>query len=248
MRLKDKVIIVTGAGQGIGAMYAHGLAQEGAKVIVAEVNQEKAQVVANDIIARGQEALAIRTDVSDQESTKALAQTAMEKYSRIDVLINNAAIFSTIKRKPFEEISANEWDNLMAVNLRGAFLCCKAVVPFMKAQKSGKIINISSSTIFMGRPYYLHYVTSKAGIIGFTRALAKELGDWNINVNAITPGAVQTEQPRSPAEIQAVIQDRCFKRAESPKDLIGAVIFLASGDSDFISGQTINVDGGSSLY
>lgn len=248
MRLKDKVIIVTGAGQGIGGMFARGLAQEGANVVIAEINEEKGRKLAGEIIARGQEALAVRTDVSNADSTKKLAQAAMEKYGHIDVLINNAAIFSTIKRKPFEEITTEEWDNLMSVNLKGVFLCCKAVVPYMKAQKSGKIINISASAIFFGRPYYIHYITSKAGVIGFTRSLARELGDWNINVNAVTPGAVQTELQRDPAEVQAVIQQRCIKRSESPQDLLGTIIFLASSDSDFISGQTINVDGGSSMY
>jgi len=247
MRLKDKVIIVTGAGQGIGAVYAHKLAEEGGKVIIAEINEEKAKAVADDITAKGHEALAIRTDVSDEESTKALARVVSERYGHIDVLINNASVFATIKMKPFDEITVEEWDHLMAVNLRGVFLCCKAVVPFMKAQKKGKVINISSSTVFIGRPYYIHYVTSKAGVIGFTRALAKEVGDWNINVNCISPGAVQTEIPRdstTPEQFQQMIKMRCIHRNEVPEDLVWAIMFFASEDSDFISGQTLNVDGG----
>ncbi|EFK11731.1 oxidoreductase, short chain dehydrogenase/reductase family protein [delta proteobacterium NaphS2] len=251
MRLKDKVIIITGAGQGLGAMYAHKLAEEGAKITIADINEEKARKVADDINAKGYEAIAIRTDVSNEQSTEALAKLVSERYGHIDVLVNNASIFATIKMKPFNEISVKEWDNLMGVNLRGVFLCCKAVIPFMKKKKMGKVINISSSTVFMGRPYYLHYVTSKAGVIGFTRALAKELGEWNINVNCVTPGGTKTEIPRdtvSPEQFQALINQQCIKRQEVPEDLVGAIIFLSSDESTFISGQTINVDGGLNLH
>jgi len=251
MRLKDKVTIITGGGQGIGATFARKMAEEGAKVVIAEIREEQAQAVADEINAKGYEAIAVGTDISREESTNALAKTVSERYGRIDVLINNASVFSTIKMKPFEEISVEEWDGLMGVNLRGTFLCCKAVIPFMKAQKKGKIINISSATVFKGRPYYAHYVTSKAGVIGFTRVLAVELGDWNINVNCLTPGGTKTEIPRdtvTPEQMQALINSRCIKRVQVPEDLAGAIIFLASEDSDFISGQTINVDGGSFLH
>ena len=249
IRLKDKVVIITGGGQGIGKVLSLRLAQEGAKVAV--VNQAKAKAVADEIIARGQEAIGFRTDVSDEESTKVMVQTVMSKYGRIDVLVNNAAIFSTLKMKPFDEVDVEEWDAVMAVNLKGVFLCCKAVAPIMKTQKHGKIINMGASAWFFGRPYYIHYTTSKAGLSGLTRTLARELGDWNINVNMVTPGAVRTEISRdtvTPEQVKAMVNQRCIKREEVPEDLVGAVIFLASEESDFISGQTINVDGGYYLY
>lgn len=251
MRLKDKVVIVTGSGQGIGAALASNLAEEGCKVIIAEINEEKARAVAEEINIKGYDVSICQTDVSNEESTENLANYVAERYGRIDVLINNASIFSTIKLKNTEEISVKEWDNLMSVNLRGVFLCSKAVIPYMKEQKHGKIINISSATVFMGKPYYIHYVTSKAGVIGFTRALARELGDWNINVNCITPGYTKTEVSRettSPDQVKAIINHQCIKRPGVPDDLVGIVVFLASDESGFISGQTINVDGGDNLH
>jgi 3-oxoacyl-[acyl-carrier protein] reductase len=245
--MKDKVVIITGAGQGLGRAYARKLAEKGAKVVIAEINEDKAHEVESEIRAAGHEAFSIRTDVSNEDSTKAMVRDVIDKYGAIDVLINNASILATIKMKPFDEITIEEWDILMAVNLKGMFLCCRAVAPQMKAQKGGKIINISSSTVFNGRPYYIHYVTSKAGVIGFTRALARELGDWNINVNCVSPGAVKTEIPResvTPEQLKAMIAERCIKRVQIPDDLLEAIIFFASAKSDFISGQTLNIDGG----
>lgn len=250
MRVKDKVIIVTGAGQGLGAAYARKLAEEGARVIVADVNEEKGRSVAEEITGKGHEALAIMTDVSWEESTRDLARSVMEKYGRVDVLINNAGIVSTIKLKATEEITVEEWDQLMGVNLRGVFLCCKAVIPYMKAQKRGKIINISSSTVFKGKPHYIHYVTSKAGIIGFTRALAKELGEYNIRVNCVAPGYLKTEISRETTSIErqkAILNNQCVKRFGEPADILGLILYLASEESDFMSGQTLNIDGGDNL-
>ena len=250
MRLKDKVTIITGAGQGIGAAFARRMAAEGAKIVIADINEKGAQAVASSLASKGYDAMAVKTDVSDEESTRAMARAVLEKYGRIDVLINNAAIFSTIKTKPVEDITVEEWDRLMEVNLRGVFLCSKAVIPPMKSQKKGKIINISSATVFMGKPFYIHYVTSKAGVIGFTRALARELGEFNVNVNCITPGYTKTEIPRgttSAEQLTAIINHQCIKRIGDPQDLVGAMIFLASDESDFMSGQTVNVDGGDNL-
>ena len=251
MRLKGKVIIITGAGQGIGAAFARCLAAEGAKVVLADVNQEGAQSVASSLASKGHEALALKTDVSDEGNTVAMARDVLERHGRIDVLINNAAVFSTIRTKPVEDITVEEWDGLMGVNLRGVFLCSKAVIPQMKSQKKGKIINISSATVFMGKPHYIHYVTSKAGVIGFTRALARELGDFGINVNCITPGYTKTEIARgttSEEQLNAIVQHQCIKRIGEPRDLAGAAIFLASDESDFMSGQVVNVDGGDNLH
>ena len=251
MKFKEKVVIITGAGQGIGRAYAHAFAKEGAKVVIAEINETNGQAVAKEITKEGFEAVGIRTDVSDAESVDGMVKAVVEKYGRIDVLVNNAALFATVKMKPFWEISVGEWDKVMAVNLRGMFLCCKAVAPIMKAQKQGKIINISSGTALMGRPYYLHYVTSKAGVIGFTRALARELGDWNINVNSVSPGSVETEVPResvTPEQAKALIAQQCIKKREVPQDLVGIVMFLASDEANFITGQLFNVDGGLNMY
>ena len=251
MRLQDKVVIITGAGQGIGAAYARKFCEEGAKVAIADINQKKSEALVKEITAKGHEALAVMTDVSDEASTQGLVRSVMEKYGRIDILVNNAAIFSTIKTKPMEEIDLDEWDGLMRVNLRGLFLCCKAILPQMKAQKQGKIINVSSATVFMGKPYYIHYVTSKAGVIGFTRALAREVGDWNIQVNCLTPGYTETEIPRgttTPEQKKAIIGHQCIKHIGTPEDLLGIMVFLASDESDFMSGQTVNVDGGDNLH
>lgn len=251
MRFKDKVVIITGAGQGIGRAYANAFAREGAKVVIAEVNEANARAVAKEITDKGFKAIAIATDVSDANSVDKMAKTTVEKYGRIDVLVNNAGILNALKLKPFWEISREEWDKVIGVNLTGMFLCCKAVAPTMKSQKGGKIINISSGVFMVGRQNYLHYVASKAGVVGLTRAMARELGDWNINVNAVTPGPVTTEVPQTTItrdEVKALLTMQCIKREETPEELLGAVMFLASDEASFISGQLINVDGGLNMY
>lgn len=250
MRLKDKVAIITGGAQGIGAAYAGKFCQEGAKVVIADFNEEKSLQVSDDLGEKGFECFAFRTDVSKESDTLTLANAVIERYGRIDILVNNAAVFSTIELKPMEEITTEEWDRLMSINLRGLFLSTKAVIPQMKGQKRGKIINVSSATVFMGKPFYIHYVTSKAGVIGFTRALARELGDWNIQVNCLTPGYTETEIPRAtttPEQKKAIIAHQCVKRIGVTDDLVGIMVFLASNESDFMSGQTVNVDGGDNM-
>ncbi len=181
-----------------------------------------------------------------------MAQKTVERFGRIDILINNAAFGSSIVKKSFHQISAEEWDTVIGVNLKGPFLCSKAVYPQMKKQHKGKIINVSSGTFFKGLPRFLHYVTSKGGVIGFTRALAQEVGDDGICVNTIVPGYTETEilkeKPLDPeGVIKAIVASRCIKRTETPEDLTGTIIFLASDDSDFITGQAIIVDGGSAF-
>lgn len=252
MRLRDKTVIVTGGGLGIGRAYCLGLAKEGARIVVADVQAQAGKAVAAEIAREGGDAAAITVDVTAPDQTRALAQGALDRYGRIDVLVNNAGLYTSIKKKSFAEISPQEWDEVMAVNLKGILLCCQAVYPAMKKQGKGKIINISSGTIFSGSPFFLHYVTSKAGIIGFTRSLARELGPEGIAVNAITPGLTLSGPRQAGAITDAQLADRrgrrSFQRDQFPEDLVGTVLFLASADSDFITGQTINVDGGLNMY
>ncbi|HTY55771.1 MAG TPA: 3-oxoacyl-ACP reductase family protein [Candidatus Binataceae bacterium] len=245
--LADKVAIVTGAGQGIGRAYAHRFAQEGCSVVVAEINAEKGKSVVGEVQSAGGKALFVAADVSDESSCQAMAKAAADKFGRIDILVNNAAIFSTIKMKPFWELTEAEWDQLMNVNLKGTWLASKAVLPAMRKQGGGSIINISSAAYLLGRPNYIHYVASKAGVLGITRSMAREVGEFGIRVNAITPGPVYTEIPRgtvTPEQKEAMLKAQCIKRHQGPEDLVGIVAFLASDDAGFITGQTFNVEGG----
>ncbi len=251
MRLKDKVAIVTGGAQGIGKAYTLRLAEEGARVVIADILD--ARPVQQEIEGKGGEALALQTDVSDEKSTEEMAQKTIERFGGIHILINNAAVFATLETKPFFKISPQEWDDVMRVNLKGMFLCCKSVYPQMKKQGNGKIINIASGVFFKGLPLFLHYVASKGGVIALTRALAREVGDDGICVNAIAPGytlteVMEDESIHDEAFVNAVVGSRCFKRHERPDDLTGTLIFLASDESDFITGQTIVVDGGATMH
>lgn len=251
--LKDKVVIVTGGGHGIGKAYCLGFGQSGSRVVVADIDKPAADKVSAEIIQqKGAHALALHTDVADERSTKQMAAAVRQHFGRIDVLINNAAIFATIpmNRGRIETIDPDEWDRLMAVNLKGLFFCCRAVLPSMRAQKSGKIINIASGTVFAGSPGRIHYVTSKMATIGFTRTLAREVGDDNINVNVLAPGNTLSEENPSQEVIRLRESSaglRALKRIQMPQDVVGAMLFMASPLSDFITGQTVNVDGGISF-
>ena len=249
MRLSDRVVIVTGGARGIGRAYCLGVAAEGARVVVADVADPKPTVA--EIEARGAQALAVACDVSREADTQRLATETLARFGHIDVLVNNAALYGTLKRRPFMEIPVEEWDRVMAVNLRGLFLCARAVFPAMRAQGNGKIVNIASSTFFKGVPDYIHYTTSKGGVVGFTRSLARELGPFGIRVNAIAPGFTlsgENEKNISEERKRANVEARMLKRAQMPEDLVGTLVFLASDDSDFMSGQTMLVDGGGSVH
>jgi 3-oxoacyl-[acyl-carrier protein] reductase len=251
--LKDKVVIVTGGGHGIGKAYCLGFGKAGSRVVVADIDQSAAERVAAQVKAdTGAPAIVIHVDVANEESTQKMASDTAQRFGRIDVLINNAAIFATIpmNRGRIEEITPDEWDKLMAVNLKGVFFCSRAVLPIMRKQKSGKIINIASGTIFNGSPGRIHYVTSKAGVIGFTRTLAREVGDDNIQVNVLAPGNTLSEENPTEEMLrfrQSSIGNRSLKRVQVPQDVVGAMLFLASPLSDFMTGQTVNVDGGISF-
>jgi len=247
--LKDKVVIVTGGAHGIGKAYCKGFAGAGARVVIADIDKLGADAAASEI---GLPTLALRVDVSDEDSTKKMAAQVIEKFSRIDALINNAAVFSVVpmNRGRIETIDPAEWDKLMAVNLRGLFFCCRAVLPAMRAQKAGKIVNIASGTVFAGSPGRIHYVTSKTATIGFTRTLAREVGGDNINVNCLAPGNTLSEEDPNAETIRLRESSaglRALKRVQVPQDVVGTMLFLVSPLSDFMTGQTVNVDGGISF-
>ena len=252
-RLAGRVAIVTGGGHGLGKAYALGMAREDAKVAIAEIDGPAADVLAHDLSRQGLSAMAIRTDVADPKSVQEMTRRVVEAYGRIDVLVNNAAVFATVpmSRAPFDEIEIEEWDRMMAVNLRGTWLACRAVIPHMRKRGYGKIINISSGTALKSSPSRIHYVTSKAGVLGFTRTLAREVGKDGICVNCIAPGSTLSEENPDESILAmraSAAAERALKRVQRPEDLVGAVLFFASSDSDFITGQTLVVDGGACMH
>jgi NAD(P)-dependent dehydrogenase (short-subunit alcohol dehydrogenase family) len=250
-RLKDKVAIVTGAAQGIGADYGRALAAEGAAVAVTDVLDPEA--VCDEIVASGGRALARQTDVSDPASVAELMRACVEAFGRVDILVNNAGIFGSLALRPFEQIPSDEFDAVMRVNIRGVFECSKAAAPLMRHQKYGKIVNIASGTVFKGTPMLMHYVASKGAVVAMTRCMAREMGNDGIRVNCIAPGLTMSESVRNnPSWTESIIASnkasRALKREANPEDMLGALIFLCSPESDFITGQTIVVDGGSVMH
>ena len=245
--LMDRVIIITGAGQGIGRVFAKSFAMAGARVVIAERNEKTAASVATEIMKADGQALAITTDIADPASIDEMIELVEDEYGHIDVLVNNAAIFSTLQMRPFEQIPLEEWEQVLRVNITGAFLCARAVLPAMRRAKWGRIINMASGAVSLGRPGYLHYIASKSALIGMSRSMARELGPDNITVNAILPGATFTEIERktvTPQQKERIIAMQCIPRAETPEDLVGTAMFLASEGSAFVTGQIINADGG----
>jgi NAD(P)-dependent dehydrogenase (short-subunit alcohol dehydrogenase family) len=229
--LKDRVVIITGAGQGIGRVFAKSFAMAGARAVIAEINESKAAAVSKEIMEAGGESLAVTTDVSDPASIDEMIDVVEDEYGRIDVLINNAAIFSTIEMRPFDLIPLEEWEQVLRVNLTGPFLCARAVVPVMRQAKWGRIINVGSGAVRLGRPNYLHYIASKAALAGMSLSMAREVGPDGITVNTILPGATFTEIERktvTPEQKERIISMQCVPRAETPDNLVGAVLFLAS--------------------
>jgi 3-oxoacyl-[acyl-carrier protein] reductase len=252
--LAGRVIIVTGGASGIGRVYCERLAEAGAKPVLADLDGALAARTAAAISAGGGQALGVGCDVSDAKSVQAMVDAAAAHFGRIDGLVNNAALMSTLPRGPWHAIEDADWDRVMAVNLRGLFLCSRAVYPHMKKAGGGRIVNISSNRVWEGTPNRLHYTTSKAGVIGFTRALAREVGDDNITVNAITPGFTASDtqvggsDPAYMARMAALNERKALKRTQMPDDLVGALLFLLSDASAYITGQTINVDGGAMMH
>jgi NAD(P)-dependent dehydrogenase (short-subunit alcohol dehydrogenase family) len=254
MRLKDKVAIITGSAQGIGAAFATGYAKEGAKIVIADILDGKGTVRA--VEKAGGEAIYVKTDVTKQDECNAMAKAAVERFSAIDILVNNAAMFGSLIQRSFMEITTDEWNKVMAVNVGGPFHCTKAVFPHMK-EKGGKIINMGSAIIFEGVPGVPHYVASKGAIMAFTRSMARELGGFNINVNTIAPGFTHSpggdQFDKNKTLLSVPLEDiqidmRSLKRKPYPEDLVGLAVFLASEDSRNITGQLIVSDCGLNFH
>jgi NAD(P)-dependent dehydrogenase (short-subunit alcohol dehydrogenase family) len=233
-RLDGKVAIVTGGAQGIGRAIADGLAAEGAEVVIADLNPPEG---------------GIRADVSSEEDVAAMVEEVLSRHGHIDVLVNNAGLYASLAMRPFTEIPLDEWRQVMDVNVASMFITCRAVVPVMREQGGGKIVNISSGTPFRGVPFLLHYVTSKGAIVALTRALAKELGQDGIHVNCVAPGFTMSDGVKAHPKVVEQLRDvsvaaRTIQRDQVPEDVVGAVVFLCTPAADFITGQTMVIDGG----
>lgn len=250
MRLKDKVAIVTGAAKGLGRAFAVTMAQEGAQVmVVTRKDMANLAETARQIETFAGKVARFQADVAEEKDTVAMAKATVNTFGRIDILVNSAAIYDGIQRRPFYEIDLDEWDLVMRVNVKGALLAIRAVFPYMQTQGYGKIINLASEVFFTGSHGFAHYVASKGGIIGLTRALAVELGPHNICINCIAPGFTDTAASRKLADVNTYDTSKTpLRRIEKPEDLTGAALFLASPESDFMTGQTLLIDGGRAMH
>ena len=251
--MDEKVVVVTGGGNGIGRAYCQGIAKEGGAVVVADINGVAAEGVAKAIADVGGKALSVQVDVANSASCSEMAKIALESFGKIDGLINNAAIFMSVPvtKGGWQDIDEREWDRVMAVNVKGLWLTSRAVVPAMQQRKQGSIVNISSNMAFNGGLTMMHYVTSKAAVVGFSRVLARELGADNIRVNTLAPGATRSEEKATEQALknyERSASTRILKRIEQPEDLVGTALYLLSDLSTFVTGQTILVNGGAVLH
>jgi 3-oxoacyl-[acyl-carrier protein] reductase len=245
--LEGKVAIITGGGRGLGKAFALRYAAEGASLLLPDISLERAEAAAKEIRDGGGRAVAMEADISDEKATRAIAEKVIQEYGRVDVLLNNAALYYGVHGRPWNEWSVEEWDRMFAVNVRGTYLCCKAVGPLMEKQGSGKIINIASDIFKISLGYHLlAYQCSKAAVYTMTQSLARALGPAGVNVNCIGPGFTATEASllNGEAVFDKTLGTQALKRREEPEDLVGAAVFLASRESDFITGHFLVVDGG----
>jgi 3-oxoacyl-[acyl-carrier protein] reductase len=249
-RLSGKVAIITGAGKGLGKAFALRFADEGAKlVLVTRKDMEGLKKAAEEVEAKGAECIFFQCDVTKLEDVMNVTENTVKKFGKIDVLVNNAAYYFGVERRPFDAIPPEEWDMMMSINVKGPWLFARAVFPHMKAQGKGRIINLTSEVFFTGSHGFVHYVASKGGVVGLTRALAVELGPNNITVNAVAPGFTDTEASRTIADVAKYDTSKTpLRRLGVAEDITGAVIFLASDDADFITGEIILVDGGRAMH
>ncbi len=250
--LLNKIAVITGAGGGIGRAFAIRYAAEGAKLLLPDINLKNAQATARLIRAKGGEVAAVETDISDEKSVNKMAKEAVRLYGTVDILLNNAALFAGINPSRWDSWTVESWDRYFAVNVRGTWLCCKAIAPLMVKQKKGKIINISSDSANLNASQYLlPYSSSKAAVVQITKSLARALGPSGINVNAIAPGLTATsaslEQENAEGQFAATLDIQYIKKREEPEDLVGTAVFLASKDSDFITGHVFYVNGGATI-
>jgi p-cumic alcohol dehydrogenase len=252
LNLQGKVIVITGAARGIGQEYARSFAAAGAHIVAADISDCSAT---SDLIKNaGGESLPVKLNVADAASALSMAQAAHKAYGRIDGLVNNAALYATVKGGRFDSISEADWDEVMSINVKGIWNCCKAVVPVMRQNAGGSVVNISSLAATYGMPFGLHYTTSKAAVIGLTRGLARELGRDGIRVNAVAPGIVLTDAtrqffgPKYERAVEQIRGDQTIQRSLMPSDLVGTVMWLLSDGSAFVTGQTISVDGGTVMH
>ena len=253
MRLHNKVAVITGAAHGIGKAYARRFAEEGAHVVLADIDSGGGHTAANALQEAGLSAWARTTDVRNYLNVEGLMRETADRFGRIDVLLNNAAIYVTqqLWKGPVEDLDLTEWDRVIEVNLKGVFLCSKAAIPIMKQQRSGKIINIASGTFFSGSGNMPHYTSAKGGVVALTRVMARQLGEWGINVNCMTPGSTMSEDSMTEEVLkrrQGSMDKRAFRRVETPADIVGTALFLASSDSDFVTGQLLVVEGGGIMH
>ena len=245
MSVEEKVVLITGAARGLGFEYARFLGAAGARVVAGDVLD-----CAEAVTAAGNDEIGVKLDVADIASADSMVELAMERFGRVDALINNAALYGSLRVGRFNQIAEADWDSAMAVNVKGIWNCCKAAVPAMRQSGGGSIINIASLAATYGMPFALHYTTSKAAVIGLTRGLARELGRDNIRVNAIAPSAVMTEGTaeffgeRLDRGLEVIRNQQTIQRTLEPADLTGTIAWLISDGSRFVTGQTISVDGG----